>query len=77
MEIKQGYRNSFLFSLRDDDNFVILKCIQSNEIRIYKKEDTDNYKSFCNFGMTEIYLQGRKGCVGTYGYYYEVPPGTQ
>ena len=72
MGCKRGYGNTFIFSLRDD-NFIIYKCIQDDEIRVVKNYD---HYTLCNFGMHDIEIleRSKRSKVATYGYYLEVPP---
>ncbi len=48
--MKEGLGNSFIFSLRDDQNFVILKFITD----LCKREIMHNKNKLCNFGFIDL-----------------------
>ncbi len=53
--MKNGFGNTFLFSLRDDNNFAVLKSTGEDRIKILKKkEDFFNFRTLCAFGFTDI-----------------------
>ena len=78
MIFKSGFGNTFLFSLRDDNNFAVLKSLDEDTIRILKKEDCLNFHSLCAFGAGSITIvdqcdtESNDALIDSY---YEVPQG--
>ena len=52
---------------------LFLNVFRVKRLEFIKKKDTDNYELFCSFGFSDIYLFGRKGCLGAYISYYKGP----
>ncbi len=70
---KEGNGNSFIFSLREDSNFVKLKCLDKT------KEVYHNSSYMCSFGEDggfRVYNNNSSNCsnLGNNGY-YELPEG--
>ncbi len=51
MFFKKGFGNTFLFSLRDDNNFAVVKMMDEDVIKILKKADCLNFHSLTAFGV--------------------------